>query len=280
MRRWQLAIGGVAVDVRSDITDCIAILDAMLRLYATRGSGDAALDFRISRAADGMTLSVDDEILWRGLDAAEMAAGFEVHFYTRLLAALQPACLSIHAATVGLKDQAICLAGVSGAGKSSLCTAALLDGSSYLSDEFSLLLENGCVAPFPRPLQWGKQRHPAFRHAELRSAGFDKFLFRFPDYRGRSIGNLFWFPPRVAASALMLSTVVFPLYRPDADNRPKAMRRSQALMEIGTHMHHRLPPAELIRELNRRIPASCRFLSLPFNDARQAWNAVRQGIEG
>lgn len=278
MRLWQLAIAGVGIDVRSDVADCFPILDAMLHLYAARGTGGTDLDFRIIETTDGMTLSLDDEVLWQGRDAAETAAGFEVHFYTRVLAALQPACLSMHAATVALNGKAVTLAGVSGAGKSSLCTAALLDGSEYLSDEFSLLTEGGRIAPFPRPLQWGKQRHPAFRHADMRTAGFEKFLFRFPDYRGRSIANLLWFPPRVAAAPLPLRVIVFPTYQSDANNRPEPVRRSQALMEIATHMHHRLQPAELIRELNGRIPTDCRFFSLPFSDARQAWQIARQEI--
>jgi len=277
MRHWRLAIGSASVEIDCDVSACVPILDAMLRPYQ-RTRQPAEIIFRIQGENDGMTLTADGEPLWHGHDAAETAAGFEVHFYSRLLAALQPACLSMHAAAVRVGDMAVCLAGVSGAGKSSLCTAALLDGTGYLSDEFSLLDGQGRIVPFPRPLQWGKQRHPAFTHATMQAAGFGKFRFVFPDYRGRMLGTLLWFPPRIESQPLPLAAIVFPTYRRDAKTAVAPMLRSQALMEIATHMHHRLPPAELIRELNRRIPTTTRFLQLPFNDARQAWRAVNTAL--
>jgi hypothetical protein len=280
MRHWQLAIGTVGIDVSCDVPACTPILDAMLRLYNRRSEGKAQITFRIEQDAtgDGMTLSVNDQPLWHGHDATETAAGFEVHFYLYALNALQPDCLSLHAATVGIDGQAVSLAGISGAGKSSLCTAAVLDGAAYLSDEFSLLSGDGHIVPFPRPLQWGKQRHPAFRHAELQQAGLAKFLFRFPDYRGKTLANLLWLPPTPCREPLPLATIVFPTYSRDAVMQPTPLRRSQALIEIATHMHHQLPPAEMIRELNRRIPSITRFFALPFNNARDAWSRIRQEL--
>jgi len=277
MRQWRLTIGTTSVEVGCDVPACIPMLDAILQPYQrTQQSPDIV--FHIQQKDEGMTLTADGELLWYGHDAAETAAGFEVHLYSRLLALLQPACLSIHAAAVRIGEAAVCLAGISGAGKSSLCTAALLDGNRYLSDEFSLLDNQGRIVPFPRPLQWGKQRHPAFTHAAMKAAGFGKFRFIFPDYRGRMIGNLLWFPPQVERQPLPLAAIIFPTYRPDAVTVPTPVLRSQALMEIATHMHHRLPPAELIRELNRRIPPDTRFLKLPFHDARQGWDAVKAAI--
>ncbi|HXH71812.1 MAG TPA: hypothetical protein VNI58_03245 [Mariprofundaceae bacterium] len=278
MRLWRLAIGQVGIDVHCDVPDCIPILAAMLRLYVERGDGEPRLVFRIDRDGDGMILSINGNELWHGFDAAETTAGFEVYFYLHTLDALQPACLSLHAATVGVGQHAVCLAGISGAGKSSLCTAALLDGAVYLSDEFSLLDRRGYIAPFPRPLQWGKQRHPAFTHAAMQAAGFAKFRFYFNDYRGKRLGTMLWFPPHTGGPSLPLTAVVLPTYRPDAGNTPVPLRRSQALIEIAAHMHQRLEPAQLIRELNRRMPPDTRFLSLPFSDARQAWQAVKSEL--
>jgi hypothetical protein len=268
-------VGGVSVSVDSSHAPCTTILEPMCRLYA--GSTDApALHFRVEPVEERIRLSVNGTTLWQGTDAGEIAAGFEVRLYEHLLAAMAPETLSLHAGAVELDGQACLFAAESGAGKSSLTTAAVLDGAGYLSDEFALLGADGTVIPFPRPLQWGKLRHPAFRHARMLDGGLTKALFRFPDRHGNTVTTLLWLPPKVRHTPLPLGIVVLPQYHtkaPAAALRP--IRRSEALMELPRHLHHRMPPEIMLQELNHRIPAATRFYRLRFTDARTAWRAVR-----
>lgn len=269
-------VGKVGVTVDSALTSCTAILEPLCRLY-TDSTDPPLLHFRVEPRDGRIRLSVDGSTLWQGTDAGEIAAGFEVHLYQRLLAALLPEFLSLHAGCVELDGQACLFAAASGAGKSSLTTAAVLDGANYLSDEFALLGSDGRISPFPRPLQWGKLRHPAFRHAQMLSSGTcTKALFRFPDRYGRTVTTLLWLPAMIRHAPLPLGIVVLPQYMrraPAAEMAP--IRRGEALMELPRHLHHQLPPEIMLQELNRRIPATTRFYRLRFSDARTAWRTIR-----
>jgi hypothetical protein len=270
-------VGNVGVTVGSTLTSCAAILEPLCRLYTDSTDAPTLLHFRIEPRDGQIHLSINEKTLWQGTDAGEIAAGFEVHLYQRLLAALLPDFLSLHAGCVELGGQACLFAAASGAGKSSLTTAAVLDGANYLSDEFALLGSDGRISPFPRPLQWGKLRHPAFRHAQMLHSGkCSKALFRFPDRYGRTVTTLLWLPAMIRHAPLPLGIVVLPQYMrraPAAEMAP--IRRGEALMELPRHLHHRLPPEIMLQALNRRIPATTRFYRLQFSDARIAWRTIR-----
>jgi hypothetical protein len=252
------------------------MLEPLCRLYGDCTEAPV-LHFWI-RPHDGkIRLGLHDEILWQGVDAGEIVAGFEVHLYRQLLAAMAPGALSLHAGSVAVGSKACLLPADSGSGKSSLVTAAVLDGAAYLSDEFALLSADGYVLPFPRPLQWGKLRHPAFRHAEMLAGGkLAKAMFRFPDHRGKTIANLLWLPTHVRHTPANAAIVALPHYRRDApDAAIVPIRRGEALMELPRHLHHQMDPATMLRELNARLPAATRFCRLPFSDARAAWRALK-----
>jgi hypothetical protein len=276
MWRRAFRVGGVDVAIDCALPACSAMLEPLCRLYED-GTAPPTLHFWI-RPDDGqIRLGLHEETLWQGTDAGEIVAGFEVHLYRQLLAAMAPGILSLHAGSVAVATRACLLPADSGSGKSSLVTAAMLDGADYLSDEFALLSHDGRVLPFPRPLQWGKLRHPAFRHAEMLAEGrHAKAMFRFPDRHGNIIRNLLWLPTHVRHTPAEVSIVALPHYRrhaPDAEILP--IRRGEALMELPRHLHHRMAPTAMLQELNARLPATARFYRLSFSDARAAWRGLK-----
>jgi hypothetical protein len=59
----------------------------------------------------------------------------------------------VHAGVVGWRGAAIIVPGRSMTGKSTLVTALVKAGASYLSDEYAIIRPDGTVAPYPRPIQ-------------------------------------------------------------------------------------------------------------------------------
>jgi len=280
---WQhtFRVAHVSVGIVSEHPECSRIIHPLVCLYAET-TAPADILFSI-RCHDGiLKLGVDDSPLWSGRNAGEIVAALEVHLYTHILARLSPACTSIHAAAVNIDGHACVFAGQSNAGKSSLCTAAVLDGAAYLSDEFALLREDGRIEPFPRPLQWGKSRHPAFSHQDMLAGQcFSKAYFRFPDHQGKIVRSLLWLPARIERRTLPLGWLFLPRYRktsPPVDIAP--IRRGEALMMLPEHLHHRGTPDAMLKTLNRRLPKTTKFFRLDFSDARVAWTAVRQLLAG
>jgi hypothetical protein len=68
------------------------------------------------------------------------------------LMARQEHYVVLHAGVVVVHDRAILIPGKSMAGKSTLVQALSDVGAAYFSDEYALLLPDGRVAPYPRPL--------------------------------------------------------------------------------------------------------------------------------
>jgi len=226
-----------------------------------------------------MILTLDGEEVWQGSDAGEMVAAFEVSFYRRIIGSLTSGLISMHAATVDVGGRRLTFSGASGAGKSSLCTRALLAGGIYFSDEFTILDESGCVVPFPRPLQWCGEKHPAFPMSEMMQSGLFKYAtYSFPDNNGHTVTSLLWLPEHVACTPSTLDVILLPRYAPTA---PPAeitlLNRSQALLEMSERLHHESSPIENIRLLHARIPLSSCFYRLVFSDVHAAWEALIEG---
>lgn len=59
----------------------------------------------------------------------------------------------VHAGVVGWNGTAILLPGRSFSGKSTLVEQLVRAGASYLSDEYAVVLPDGRIAPYPRPIQ-------------------------------------------------------------------------------------------------------------------------------
>jgi len=276
---WQrtFGVGNIAVRIKSDQPHCSNDIRSIISLFPDTAI-EPALTFSILRN-QRITLSVNGEELWQSDIAGEITAAFEVHLYSRIVHELVPELASIHAASIGIEGQAHIFAGVSDAGKSSLCTKAVIEGCSYLSDEFALLNQSGEIEPFPRPLQWGKEQHPAFTHAMMAEAGIKKASFEFPDREGNSVSALLWLPGNIQHTPLPLHRVIFPRF--DASlTSPEltTIRRGEALMELPQHLHQQQRADIMLRMLNHRIPKGTTFHRLHFSDVHEAWKLLKRSL--
>jgi len=270
--RHTFEVAGFIIGIESECADTTPILQDLTNLYPA-ANGAPGLLFRIARENERIALTANDELLWQGIDAGEIAAGFEVHLYRRIVAAITPEQCSIHAASLAINDSATIFAGDSGAGKSTICTKGVLSGCTYLSDEFALINPDGKILPFPRPLQWGKTRHPAFTHRQMLESGLvSKSGFSFPAHTGGTVHNLFWLPRRVGRKPYPLRHIVLHAF----DKRVKKneilpIRRSEALMELPRHLHLQQRPDLMLKTLNRRIPTHVTFFRFRYADIHEAW---------
>lgn len=278
---WHNAfrIGNSTVAVTSENEACTIELKKMVALYQ---SSDAAPDitFSVHNTELGILLSVNEEPLWQVDDSGEICAAFEVHLYAQVMALLISDFISIHAACVAMGGKAVMFAGISGAGKSSWCTKAVLEGAAYLSDEFSLLTEAGDIAPFPRPLQWGQEEHPAFAKTMMRKSTLVREeMFAFPDRNGQIINNCFWLPERVQHSPLPLGYVIFPCFDADAPAcEIEPVRRGEMLMELLQHLHHKTRPDIHLKNMNQYIPENVQAFRIRYSDVHRAWQELSRRL--
>ena len=121
-------------DVLYRVVESTSGLDADCIVLATRHDPDEG--GRIARVSDEE--SAADSLL------QDIEFRIALHAPTRVF---------IHAAAVEWLGRTIVLPGTSHCGKSTLTLALLRSGARYLSDEFTILDEDGHVLAFPRPLQ-------------------------------------------------------------------------------------------------------------------------------
>jgi len=274
--RRQISIAHINVGIECEESGCVQGIADLTVLFPTSYPSTPDMLFSIKPSAGMLQLTLDDELLWQGKDVGEVVAAFEYEFYNRTISALYPPLLSLHASTVNLNGICITCAGASGAGKSSLCTEALLQGAAYFSDEFTLLDGTGQIIPFPRPLQWGNKEHPAFSHEAMLASGlFNKASYCFPDREGNTVTSLLWHPEHLAHAPEPMRIVLLPQYDGMAQAATLTeLRRSQGIMELAAHVHHNLPPNERIRLLHARIADHAAFYRLIFSDVHAAWQQI------
>ncbi len=279
MTKWlvQFRVASVVVRISSDSAHFKTETDYLTRLYQADTRSEPDLHFHLRHQPPFYALLLEDNLIWQSVEPRDIAPALEVQLYQQILNRIGHDYLSLHASTVDLNGKACLFAGVSGAGKSSLCTAALLAGASYLTDEFSLLGRDGKIHPFPRPLQWDDIDHPAFSQQQLlRSGLFEKGQYHFPDINGNTLTSHLWLPKHVQREALTVGYLILPSYQAAAPAAALApIRRSEALMRLQEHLHLRLPPAEIIKQLNRRLPSDTRCYTLEFSDVYAAWDTLR-----
>ncbi|MDX8391911.1 MAG: hypothetical protein R8K53_05010 [Mariprofundaceae bacterium] len=287
MHTLRLNIAHLTVEVVCSASACADGVAALTQLFdrADDGAGgrvvdqpDADVSFTIAAEDDEITLCSEGERLWQSRDAGEVVAAFEWAFYNRTIAALYPDFISLHASTFAFNDRCISCAGESGSGKSSLCTAALLRGATYFTDEYTLLDAHGKITAFPRPLQWGGTTHPAFSARDMQVSGlFSHASYAFTDRDGAHVEALLWHVKRVAEKSAHLSLLLLPRFDAAADGvQIKPVARSQALLELAAEMHHQLPVQQRISELNQRIPEETPCLRVVFSDVHQAWQRIEE----
>ncbi|MDT8376651.1 MAG: hypothetical protein RQ867_07940 [Mariprofundaceae bacterium] len=280
--QWQTSfhIAHLCIEIRSNTDLCRSEMQSIISLYEPTTADAPDILFSFEKHGDTFTLSTDGTILWQSRDSRDFPPALEIHLYRLAVELMAPRLLSLHASAVSVHDRACIFAGISGAGKSSICTAALLNGGGYLTDEFTLLDGEGMVHPFPRPLQWDTAEHPAFTQHDLLNKGlFSNRHYSFPDPDGNIITSNLWLPARVQHQPLQAAWIILPQYDADA---PAAellvLRRSEALMQLPGHLHRQMPPAASLKELNRRIPNTTGFFTLRFSDVHAAWESVSQAI--
>jgi len=277
----QVSIAHIHVGIECETSTCVQGIADLTALFPVSHQPKPDMLFSIRPAGKMIQLALNDESLWQGKDAGEVVAAFEYAFYNRTISTLYPPLISLHASTVNLNATCITCAGASGAGKSSLCTEALLQGATYFSDEFTLLDEAGHITPFPRPLQWGSEEHPAFSHkAMLKSGLFNKASYCFPDRAGNTVTSLLWYPEHLSKTLAPMRIVLLPQYDRAAPSATlTGLRRSQGIMELAAHAHHNLPAAERIRLLHTWVPEQAVFHRLVFSDVHTAWQQTEALID-
>ncbi len=233
--------------------------------------------FTIHREEEGLwRVTLNGEPMWRDREPGNIIAAIELELYRRTVSNAYPLLRSLHAAAVVWHGEAVAFAGISGAGKSSLCTAALLDGADYLSDEFLLLDGSGTAHPFPRPLQWESLDHPAFPRNRMEQSGlFDRGEYRFEDADGEKRTSQLWLPRRVARAPRKLTHLIFPRFTAGADTELAPLTRSAAIVQLAGLRQQSGETAEWIHELHRRVSGNCRFHTLHFGHASDGWRCVR-----
>ncbi len=281
MNPLRLEIAHLNVGITCSAKGCAAGIEALTQLFSrSTNKTNTDLSFVISACDGGITLHADGEKLWQSDDAGEVVAAFEWAFYNRTIAALYPQFLSLHASTFALGDACITCAGKSGSGKSSLCTAALLHGANYFTDEYTLLDKQGNITAFPRPLQWGGTTHPAFAQQGMIASGlFSQGSYAFTDHEGAHVESLLWHAKRVAKKPMPMDLLLLPCFDATVENTQiEPLPRSQALLELAAEMHHQLPVQQRIHELNRRLPDGVNCLRVLFSDVHQAWQQIESRV--
>ncbi len=279
----QYLIAGTVVKVESDSKACKEDMHKFLCLYQRVTSNDIDLTFSVMQQGDSYNFvftnkAGEQDQLWFSSDEREISAALEIHFYSQLIQYLDPVIISMHAAALNVGDSACLFAGVSGAGKSSICTAGLLAGAKYLSDEFALLDVNGAMHPFPRPMQWEFPTHPAFDREMIQQSGLIcADYFDFPDVSGDIVRCHLWHPTHVQREPLKLTCVVLHQYNGKLEKAElTAIPRHEALIELPQHLHVQRGMAKDLPMLNQRIDKGCHFYRLKFPNVFEAWALIEK----
>jgi len=285
---YQYRIAGCVIQIDSEHDVCQQDMQKFLCLYEPVQGQNPDLRFSIQGLKDEFSFvfiseSGATEILWQSRDTTEITASLETHLYTRLVQYLDlQDILSVHSSVASINGEAIMFAGVSGAGKSSMCTAALLDGSTYLSDEFTLIDQQGFVHPFPRPMQWEHPNHPAFKREAIQNTGLIKAeSFDFLAANGEIQRCHLWHPKHIQRTPLPLKTIVLHQYNESVDGvEIVKIPRYEALSALPEHLHVHHGLAKDLPRLNQRITQDCKCYRLRFSNVKHAWQAIKKEVKG
>jgi len=130
--------------------------------------------------------------------------------YVRLgVAELSRKKVFVHAGVVGWNGRAILIPGKSFSGKTSLVAELVKAGAHYLSDEYAVIGEDGCIEAFPKPL--------SFRDANR------KRLSEVP------VGA---FGGRVASGRWPIGLVVVTHFKPHASWRPQKLSPGHGMLVL------------------------------------------------
>jgi hypothetical protein len=174
---------------------------------------------------DRYVIELDNEVLRFGSDRRE-ALEWLLWYVNRLVVGASGEYLLVHAASVEIDGRAVLLPGASGAGKSTISAALVLDGFRYVTDELVALTANGdCVVAFPRSLNLDR--------GSLLALAAMSFVAPLPES-----GVLHLSPEALrpgVADRSVPSMVVFPHHRPKGVSSLHVLADEDALFELMTH---------------------------------------------
>ncbi len=277
----QFCITHIVVRITSDDLEFQPDIQHLTQLYQPNHQAHADINFSIAQQHNHHVLLCNNTNVWQSSDSRDIAPAFELCLYQQVLQHLPPELISLHASSIAYQNKAYIFAGVSGAGKSSLCTAALLNGASYMTDEFSLLHQDGQVHPFPRPLQWDSINHPAFEIEDMLASGlFRKEKFSFPTPAGDMLTSHLWLPSHVQHQPLPIGGLILPQYHARSPaSALTSIRRGEALMHLPAHLHTRQTHPEMLKALNQCLPHNTNFFRLDFSNVFSAWKSFTTHLE-
>jgi len=240
MTCWQVATCTVALQAPPPIVAAAAPLFALYPRVERTIKSD--IRFVGSQEKDNRwSIHCNHELLWQDNNIGNIIAALELALYRRVLAAIAPELYSIHAASICVDGQVIVCAGISGAGKSSLCTQALLSKAYYLSDEFALLAEDGNIHPFPRPLQWEHLHHPGFNHNTMLQSGlFGREEYQFSDHNGTIKVSQLWLPRQLRRTPARLHMLILPQFVSGSTTKITPIARSTESCSLPTCYNSRV----------------------------------------
>jgi hypothetical protein len=116
--------------------------------------------------------------------------------------------LFVHAGAVAVEGRAIVIPGASFSGKTTLVAELVRAGAEYLSDEFTLIDDNGLVHPYPKPLS-------------IRSGGIEQ-----TDHDVATVGGV------AAKHPARVGLVVVSQYRPGARWEPRVLSPGEGMLAV------------------------------------------------
>lgn len=148
---WQFELLGTAFLVHGHAA-AITRLQRLLDGVSRECEMDPVRTWRLEPAGSAVLVVQDGQVLAEvdDLMAGSLIIASEAELFA---AARSDTFVAIHAAVVSVDGRALVLPGSSMAGKSTLTSALLRAGATYLSDEYALLDAEGRVAAFPRPIR-------------------------------------------------------------------------------------------------------------------------------
>ncbi len=183
--------------------------------------------------------------------------------------------VTLHAAAVAIDGRVVLLAGEPGAGKSTLVTALVADGATYLSDEVVGLADDGTVLAYPKAIALELDADAVLGALATVDDGA-------PDLRDRHQRLI---DPRTLGAAatpgtaLPLAAVVLPTYVPGARGAPAACDPVEALLALLANSFNLAergaPGLALLADVAGSVPV----VRLEVDDLADAVATVRSVVE-
>lgn len=195
------------------------------------GDGVHPASFSLTQtAADAYELDLNGSLL-KGLSRASAIDEYERALRNHIAAAAPAEHVFIHAGVVAHAGRAIVIPGPSFSGKTTLVSALVEAGASYLSDEYAVIGRDGLVHPYPKPISKRVDRRGTPKQHHL----------------PQSLGAV------VADRPTPLGMVACTQYRRGAEWDPEEITPAQAALEL---LQHSRAPQDRARDTLASLAAA------------------------